>query len=74
MSTTQQGPLYTAYIVEKKDPTNREEKGYWHEVGKVWPHGKGDGLSLVIFPGVAVSGRIELVKPKPKDGAPVPTE
>lgn len=66
MSNT--GPAFTAYVVEKKDQTNKEEKGYWHEVGKVWPHGKGEGYSLVVYPGVALSGRIELM-PKAKDAA-----
>ena len=62
MSTT--GPAFTAYVVEKRNPEDREEKGYWHEVGKVWPHGKGEGFTLVVHPGMAISGRIELMKPK----------
>jgi hypothetical protein len=35
-----------------------EGKGYWREVGAVWPHKTGTGFDLVLFDQLAVSGRI----------------
>lgn len=48
-------PTHTAYVVnEARDGS----KGYWREVGAVWPHKTGTGFDLVVFDQLAVSGRI----------------
>lgn len=50
-------PSHTAYIViEPKEGANG--KGYWIEVGAIWPHKNGNGFDLVIPPGMSLQGRI----------------
>jgi hypothetical protein len=54
-------PSHIAYIVDQDDE-NPEAKGFWREVGAVWPH-KSD---VVIAKGIAVSGRITCRERKDK--------
>jgi hypothetical protein len=67
-------PQFTAYIVT--DPPNGagpDSRSIWRPIGFVWKHKKGNGFDLVVYPGIAVSGRIviterrEWEKPKEDD-------
>jgi hypothetical protein len=58
-------PTHRAYVVSK--PREGEEKGFWHEVGSVWPHKTGNGFDLVIYEGISVSGRIVCTEAKEKE-------
>jgi len=57
-------PSHRAYVV-----TNPKEggKGFWHEVGVVWPHKNGSGFDVQIHEGISVSGRIVCTEPKKED-------
>jgi hypothetical protein len=61
-------PSHKAYVVSK--PKEAGGKGYWTEVGTVFPHKNGKGFDVVIPEGISVSGRIVCTEPKEKDGAP----
>jgi hypothetical protein len=66
MSTEKKTPSHRAHVVT---PAKKEGgKDFWHEVGVVWPHKKGDGFDVVIHEGISVSGRV--VCTVPKDDAP----
>jgi hypothetical protein len=55
-------PTHIAYVVNKRN--DDEDKKDWRRVGAVWPHKKGSGFDLVIYPQVSVSGRIVCTVPK----------
>ena len=59
-------PTHIAYVVSEA----KEEggKGFWREVGSVWPHKEG-GFHVVIADQISVSGRITCRerKDKPED-------
>jgi hypothetical protein len=58
-------PSHRAYVVST--PKNDGEKGFWREVGVLWPHKNGKGYDLIIHEGISVSGRIVCTEPKDKD-------
>ena len=58
-------PSHRAFVVSKPKEGS-DQKGYWHEVGVVFPHSKGKGFDLVIHEGISVSGRIVCTEPKEK--------
>lgn len=45
----------------------RDEKKFWYRVGTMFRNKSGDGFTLIVPPGVSVSGRIALLVPKSKD-------
>jgi hypothetical protein len=55
-------PSHRAYVVT--NPKEGSKKGFWHEVGVVWPHKSGSGFDIVIHEGISVSGRIVCTEPK----------
>lgn len=57
--------IYNAYIVEE----GKDEKSFWHKVGSAFPHIDGQGIDLVLPPGISVSGRITLRERKSDDDA-----
>jgi hypothetical protein len=58
-------PTHIAYVVsEAKD--DDERKGFWREVGAVWPHKNGKGFDIVIGEQLSVSGRIVCTERKDK--------
>jgi hypothetical protein len=58
-------PTHTAFVVnDAKEGSDR--KGYWREVGAVWPHKNGSGFDLVLFDQLSVSGRIVCTERKDK--------
>ena len=59
-------PTHKAYLVQEAKEGS-ERKGRWLEVGAVWPHRNGSGFDVVIPVGLAVSGRLVCVPPKPSD-------
>ena len=59
-------PTHRAYVVT---PSKDGKKGFWHEVGSVWPHKNGNGFYVVIHEGMSVSGRIVCTEPKAKEPA-----
>jgi hypothetical protein len=59
-------PTHVAYVVT--DSKEEGKKGYWREIGAVWPHKNGEGFDLVIPEGISVTGRIVCTKPKEKTG------
>jgi hypothetical protein len=58
-------PSHRAYVVST--PKKEGEKGYWREVGVLFPHGSGTGYDLLIHEGISVSGRIVCTQPKEKE-------
>ena len=59
-------PSHRAYVVSQPKP-DTDQKGYWHEVGVVWPHKSGKGFDVVIPEGISVTGRIVCTEPKKQD-------
>jgi hypothetical protein len=55
-------PTHRAYVVST--PKNDDDKGYWREVGVIWPHKKGNGFDFDIYEGISVHGRVVCVEPK----------
>ena len=59
-------PSHRAYVVtQAKEGT--DQKGFWHEVGVVWPHKSGKGFDVVIHEGISVTGRIVCTVPKSEE-------
>src|ERR1700722_1800285 len=46
-------PTHIAYVVE--EAKEKGGKGFWHEVGAVWPHSNGIGFDVVIHDQLSVS-------------------
>lgn len=60
-------PSHRAYVVSKPKEGS-DQKGFWHEVGVIFPHSNGKkGFDLVVHEGISVSGRIVCTEPKDKD-------
>jgi len=59
-------PLYYAYVVSETKQ-GFQKKTRWTRVGAVWPHEKGEGFAVVIADGIAVTGRLVCLPPKPED-------
>jgi hypothetical protein len=59
--------IYNLLIPEKRANANGEEKTYWHKVGTVFPHRKGEGFNVIIPEGLAVSGRLLILPRKGRD-------
>jgi hypothetical protein len=57
-------PSHIAYVVS--EPKDGEAKGYWREIGAVWPHKNGSGFDVVIYDQLSVSGRIVCTERKDK--------
>jgi hypothetical protein len=55
-------PTHRAYVVSA--PKKRGEKGFWHQVGVVFPHKTGTGFDVVLHEGISVSGRVVCTEPK----------
>jgi len=57
-------PHYVAYTI--REGKEKEDKGYWLDIGAAWPtkDGKGFILQLDALP---VNGRVVLREPKPKE-------
>jgi hypothetical protein len=58
-------PSHRAYVVST--PKKEGDKGFWREVGVVWPHKTGNGFDVVIHEGISVHGRIVCTEPKEKE-------
>ena len=58
-------PTHRVYAVTRKDPKNRDDKGFWQSIGAAWAHedGKGFTLKLELLP---LTGA-EIVAREPKD-------
>jgi len=65
-NTMSSKPSHRAYVVSKPKEGS-DQKGFWHEVGVVWPHKSGNGFDVVIHDGISVSGRIVCTEPKKDD-------
>ncbi len=50
-------PSHRAYVVSKPKEGS-DQKGFWREVGVIFPHSKGKGFDLVVHEGISVSGRV----------------
>ena len=61
-------PSHRAYVVSQPK-AGSGQKGFWHEVGVVWPHKTGNGFDVVIHDGISVSERIVCRQPKEKDAS-----
>jgi hypothetical protein len=61
-------PTHIAYVVE--EAKEKGGKGFWHEVGAVWPHSNGIGFDVVIHDQLSVSGRITCTERKDKEPKP----
>jgi hypothetical protein len=57
------------YVVEEFEAGGEQRKNYT-QVGKLFPHSKGEGFNLLIQPGIAISGELVAFPPKPKDDNP----
>lgn len=52
-------PSHRAFLVDGEG-----DDAFWHRCGSAWPTKKGNGLTLVIPPGMSISGRVVLVENK----------
>lgn len=57
-------PSHRAFVVST--PKKEGDKGFWREIGVVWPHKTGNGFDIVIHEGISVHGRIVCTEPKEK--------
>ena len=57
------------YVVEEFEVRGEQRKNYT-EVGKLFPHTKGDGFNVLIQPGIAVSGELVAFPPKLRNDTP----
>jgi hypothetical protein len=62
-------PTHTAYVVNEPKGDG-DKKGFWREVGAVWPHKNGKGFDVVIHDQLGVSGRIVCTERKEKEDQP----
>ncbi|HJU11577.1 MAG TPA: hypothetical protein VJ728_11905 [Candidatus Binataceae bacterium] len=61
-------PTHRAYVISQ--PREEGGKGFWHEVGAIWPHKNGNGFDLVLYEGISIHGRIVCIEPKDKEPEP----
>jgi type IV secretory pathway TraG/TraD family ATPase VirD4 len=64
-NTMSSKPSHRTFVVTQAKEGS-DQKGFWHEVGVVWPHKSGKGFDVVIPEGISVSGRIVCTEPKDK--------
>jgi len=64
-NTMSSKPSHRAYVVSRPKEGSGQ-KGFWREVGVIFPHSKGKGFDLVVHDGISVSGRIVCTEPKDK--------
>lgn len=57
---------YIAYVTQEVTK-GKEVKTYWNRVGVAFNHEKNDGLTIIITPGISVTGKIVLLEPKDKE-------
>jgi len=57
-------PAYDAFVV-----TGEGDNTFWTRVGAAWPNEDGRGFSVTITPGISISGKIVLRKPRPRNPA-----
>lgn len=57
---------WEGFVVEEREGG----KPYWHRVATLWPAKGGDGFTLVMPPGVSVSGRVIFREPRERDAHP----
>jgi hypothetical protein len=65
-NTMSKSPSHRAFVVTNSKGEG-DQKGFWHEVGVVWPHKSGKGFDVVIHEGISVNGRIVCTEPKKTD-------
>ena len=65
-NTMSKSPSHRAFVVTNSKGEG-DQKGFWHEVGVVWPHKSGKGFDVVIHEGISVGGRIVCTEPKKSD-------
>ncbi len=58
-------PTHRAYVISQ--PREKGGKGFWHEVGVVWPHKSGNGFDVVLYEGISIHGRIVCTEPNDKE-------
>jgi len=56
-------PSHRAYVVSQPK-AGTDQKGFWREIGTVWPHKSGKGFDIVIHEGISVHGRIVCTESK----------
>ena len=60
--------IYNLLIPEERKNENGEvTKTFWHRVGTVFPHKKGEGFNVIIPDGISVSGRVMILPRTSKD-------
>lgn len=58
-------PVYHVFVIQESQPNAQGEKNtYWTKVGVAFAHNGKPGLSIVLIPGIAVSGRLVLLEPR----------
>ncbi|MEO1476766.1 MAG: hypothetical protein AAFS13_10335 [Pseudomonadota bacterium] len=63
--------IYNLLIPEERaDKDTGETRTFWHKVGTVFPHRKGDGFNVIIPDGISVSGRVMILPRSEKGDAP----
>jgi hypothetical protein len=61
-------PQFIAYIViDPPGGAGPDSRSMWRPVGSVWKHKNGNGFDLVVYPGIAVSGRLVVTERRERD-------
>lgn len=60
-------PTHRVYAVTRKDPKNRNEKGYWQPIGAAWAHGDGKGFTMKLELLPLTGADIVIREPQDKD-------
>ncbi|KGT87013.1 hypothetical protein NG99_24355 [Erwinia typographi] len=62
-------PDFIVWITHENTPASGSEPNtYWLRVGAAFRHREGNGLNIVLTPGIAItSGKLVLLEPKEKD-------
>jgi hypothetical protein len=58
---------WEGFVVEEREG---QAKPFWHRVATLFEAKNGDGFTLVVPPGVSLSGRVIFREPKERDGQP----
>ena len=67
-------PTHRLFVPCERKGEDGSEKTYWREVGAIYPHGKGKGMSIVFDGVLPLDGRAEAFPIEDPEPEPPPTK